>query len=151
MGRHVSPARRRSLRGAAAAALAGVIGLLGAAGFAGYGIWTHAHRPGHDARRESASVTRPATARTPPPARTPAGAPTVSLTVTGARCQIFVGVPGGDILVDRVFSRGETARFDDPRLNVVLSDASAVQVYVNGRPRPPGPPGARVEFDAVRP
>ncbi len=143
VGRHVSPAHRRSLRGAVAAALAGVIVLVGAAGFAGYGIWTRAHDPVHSVRHVSA----PATTPTP----TPTHPPTVAFTVTGPSCQIFVSVPGGDILVNRVFTRGESAQFDDPRLNVVLSDASAVRVYVNGHLRPPGRPGARAEFDAARP
>lgn len=121
---------------------------MAAAGFAGYGIWTRAHRPAHGARSVGATA---ATTPSPTPTPAPAQAATVAFTVTGPKCQIFVSVPGGDILVNRVFTRGESARFDDPRLNVVLSDASAVRVYVNGHPRPPGPPGARAEFDAVRP
>lgn len=127
-----------------AAALAGVVVLAAAAGFAGYRIWTHVRRPAHEARHASAATT-------PTPTPTPTRTPTVAFTVTGARCQVFIGVPGGDIVVNRAFVRGESARFDEPRLNVLLSDASAVQVYVNGHARPPGPPGARIDFDAVRP
>lgn len=107
--------------------------LIGAAGFAGHAIWVRAREPG-------------------PPRRTSAAAPTatLSVTVTGPRCQVFVGVPGGDILVNRTLVRGRSVRFDDPRLNVVLSDAGAVVVYVNGRRRPPGDSGRRVAFTVVR-
>lgn len=74
----------------------------------------------------------------------------MTLTVTGASCQVFVRVPGGDILVDRSLVRGQSIRFDEPRLSVVLSDASAARVYVNGRLRPSGKPGERLEFVAQK-
>lgn len=107
--------------------------LAGGLCFAGYSIWVQVRAP------ESAPHT---TAATP--------TATLALTVIGPRCQVFVGVPGGDIIVNRTLMRGESVRFDDPRLNVVLSDAGAVQVYVNGVRRPPGEPGRRTAFTAVR-
>ncbi|GAA4634688.1 hypothetical protein GCM10023196_077180 [Actinoallomurus vinaceus] len=133
MGRHVSPERRRSLRASTAVAVAGILLLTGAVGFAGYSIWAQVRTP---------TPVRPTTATAP--------TATLTLTVTGAGCQVFVGVPGGDILVNRTLARGQSVRFDDPRLNVVLSDAGAVQVSVNGVRRPPGEPGRRVEFTAIR-
>ncbi|GAA0336341.1 hypothetical protein NE235_25215 [Actinoallomurus spadix] len=133
MGRHVSPQRRRSLRGATIAALLGIAVLAGVLAFAGHSIWTRARAPAPQ-RRTTAAVP----------------AATLALTVTGPRCRIFVGVPGGDILVNRTLVRGQALRFDDARLNVVLSDAGAVQVYVNGVRRPPGEQGRRAAFTAVR-
>ena len=132
VGRHVSPERMRSLRGAVAIALAGMAAMICTAGFAGYEIW--------------------ARTRDPAPARpvSSTAAATVTLTVTGSQCQVFIRVPGGDILVNRSLARGQSVRFYDPRLTVVLSDAGAVQVYVNGRPRPTGAPGQRAAFTAVR-
>lgn len=133
MGRHVSPEHRRSLRGAAIVACTGIAVLAGGLCFAGYSIWAQVRE------RES-----------PPHATAPAPTATLALTVTGSQCQVFVGVPGGDILVNRTLVRGQTLRFDDARLNVVLSAAGAVQVYLNGVRRPPGEPGRRTEFTAVR-
>src|SRR3954471_23945340 len=78
----------------------------------------------------------------------PAGCGTV--TVTGAECQVFVRVPGGDILVNRSLARGESVRFEEPQLSVVLGDGSAAQVFVNGKLRPPGKAGQRVAFVAAR-
>ncbi|MEV0408621.1 RodZ domain-containing protein [Actinoallomurus sp. NPDC050550] len=133
MGRHVSPERRRSLRASTAVAVAGILLLTGVLGFAGYSIWAQVRTP---------TRARPTTATAP--------AATLTLMVTGPRCQVFVGVPGGDILVNRTLVHGQSVRFEDPRLNVVLGDAGAVQVYVNGVRRPPDEPGRRVEFTAVR-
>ncbi|MCO6006092.1 hypothetical protein NE236_13950 [Actinoallomurus purpureus] len=133
MGRHVSPERRRSLRGATIVAFTGIAVLVGALGFAGYSIWAHVRDP-EPARHTTAATTTA----------------TLALTVTGSQCQVFVGVPGGDILVNRTLVHGQAVRFDDARLNVVLSDAGAVQIYVNGVRRPPGEPGRRAEFTAVR-
>ncbi|WP_345360304.1 RodZ domain-containing protein [Actinoallomurus liliacearum] len=133
MGRHVSPQHRRSLRRVTIVALIGIVVLAGVLAFAGYSIWARV--------REPAPTRRPIAA---------APAATLTLTVTGPRCQVFVGVPGGDILVNRTLVRGQTLRFGDARLNVVLSDAGAVQVYVNGVRRPAGEPGRRAAFTAVR-
>jgi Domain of unknown function (DUF4115) len=134
VGRHVSSERRRSLRSAVAIAVTGIIALLSAAGFAGYEVWLRTRVPSPAPARQVGSV----------------ATVTLTVTVTGARCQVFVGVPGGDILVNRTLVHGQTVRFDDPVLNVVLSDAGAVQVAVNGRPRPAGTPGTRAEFAAVK-
>lgn len=138
VGRHVSPERRRSLRGRVFLALIAIVVLICVAAFAVYRIWDHA--------REGS----PAPHARPTAARSTAGAVTLALTVTGPRCQVFVRVPDGDILVNRELRRGQSLRFDEPRLNVVLGDGSAARVYVDGRLRPPDPPGRRVAFDAVK-
>jgi hypothetical protein len=128
----VSPERRRSLRGAIAVALTGIAVLICAAGFATYQIWDRT-RGSAPARHTSSAI-----------------AATLAVTVTGRQCQVFIRVPGGDILINRTLARGQSVRFDDPRLNVVLSDAGAVRVYVNGRLQPAGAPGRRAEFTAVK-
>lgn len=112
--------------------------LICAASFAAYQIWDQAglQRP---ARKSRATVSA-----------TPVAAVTLTVTVTGAKCQVFVRVPGGDILVNRNLLRGESIRFEEPQLSVVLGDASAAQVYVNGALRPPGKPGRRDAFIATR-
>jgi hypothetical protein len=138
VGRHVSSERRRSLRGRFFLALLAIAVLVCAAAFAAYQIWDQAgpRRPVRHSR---------ATAST-----TPVAAVTLTVTVTGAKCQVFVRVPGGDILVNRNMLRGESVRFEEPQLSVVLGDASAAQVFVNGRLRPPGKSGQRAAFVATK-
>lgn len=80
----------------------------------------------------------------------PVTAVTLSLIVTGPKCQVFVRVPDGDILINRDLLRGQSIRLDEQRLSVVIGDASAARVYVNGRLRPPGKPGERVTFVAQK-
>lgn len=108
------------------------------AAFAAYRIWgqAHDHRPtrhGH-----------------PAASATPAASVTLTIIVTGPKCSVFVRVPGGDILVNRNLVRGQSVRFDEQQLSVVLSDGGAAQVYVNGHRRPPGKSGRRVAFTAVK-
>jgi hypothetical protein len=114
--------------------LAGIAMLICVGGFAGYEVWLRT--------RTSA----------PAPARHVSSAATVTLvvTVTAAECQVFIRVPGGDILVNRNLTRGQSVRFDDPRLSVVLSDAGAVRAYVNGELLPLGGSGRRAEFTALK-
>jgi hypothetical protein len=139
VGRHVSSERRRALRGRLFFALLAIAVLICAAAFAAYQIW---HRSG----RERTPVRH---GRTPASAA-PAAVATLTVTVTGPKCQVFVRVPGGDILVNRSLTRGESVRFEEPRLSVVLDDASAARVYVNGKLRPPGRTGGREAFVATR-
>lgn len=137
VGRHVSAERRRALRGRFFLALLAIGALVCLAAFAGYRIWDETR--GRPLFRHGR----------PSPSAAPA-AVTLSVTVTGPKCQVFVRVPGGDILVNRNFTRGQSLRFDEQRLSVVLSDASAARVYVNGHLRPPGKPGRRVAFVALK-
>ncbi len=134
VGRHVSSEHKRSLRGRFLLALLAIVVLIGAAAFAAYQIWDQSReqtpvRPGHNQAHAS-----------PTPQ-----AVTLAITVTGVQCQVFVQVPGGDILVNRSLVRGQSVRFEESRLSVVLGDASAAQVWVNGHPRP-APSGGRLAF-----
>jgi hypothetical protein len=112
--------------------------LICAAAFAAYQIWDQAG-VGRPVRHSRATATA-----------TPVAPVTLTVTVTGAECQVFVRVPGGDILVNRSLARGESVRFEEPQLSVVLGDGSAAQVFVNGKLRPPGKAGQRVAFVAAR-
>ncbi|MBO3745884.1 hypothetical protein J5X84_07365 [Streptosporangiaceae bacterium NEAU-GS5] len=76
--------------------------------------------------------------------------PTLRIDCVALNCPTFVRVPGGDILADRDMARGEQATFFDPELDVVLDDAAAVQVFVNGQERPRKEAGQRDAFKAVR-
>lgn len=141
VGRHVSSGRRRSLRGRVFLALLAIVVLICVAAFAAYQIWDRS-------RDHPAPPRGPATASASASA-TPA-ALTLVLTVTGPKCQVFVRVPGGDILVNRSLLRGQSVRFDEQKLSIVLGDASAARVYVNGKLRPPGKPGVRATFTALK-
>jgi hypothetical protein len=97
------------------------------------------------------------TADDPSPSALPASstssaspARTLTVTVTGPECHVFVSVPAGEVLLDRTLQRGESVRFDDPRLAVVLSDGAAAQVYLNGVLQPAGSAGARQQFNVSR-
>jgi ferric-dicitrate binding protein FerR (iron transport regulator) len=142
VGRHVSSERRRSLRGRILLALLAIAVLICVAAFAAYQIWDQS-RPAPGDRPPSRHGRTTASA-------VPVSALTLTVTVTGPKCQVFVQVPGGDILVNRSLVRGESVRFDERQLSVVLGDASAAQVYVNGRLRPAGKPGQRVTFTALK-
>jgi hypothetical protein len=90
----------------------------------------------------AAPLTTPLEAATRPP--------TLRIDCLAVSCPAFVRVPGGDILTDRNMAQGEQATFFEPELEVVLTDAGAVQVYVNGQQRPPKQAGERDAFKAVR-
>ncbi|MEU6407744.1 hypothetical protein [Microbispora sp. NPDC046933] len=77
--------------------------------------------------------------------------PTVRVLCQADRCPVFVRVPGGDVLIDRELARGEQASYFQPELDVVLDDASTVEVFENGTARSPGPPGERQAFSVKRP
>jgi hypothetical protein len=153
VGRHVSAERRASPRSGLAVALAGIAALICVSGFAGQRLWRRFGASTPAALTASGRAPSPRSPWGPDPAQRPASAApaTVAVTVTGPRCPIFVRVPGGDILVNRVLLRGRSVSFYDQRLSVVLGDASAALVHVNGRLRPPGPAGHRAEFTATRP
>lgn len=95
------------------------------------------------------------------PARTAAGAtpsgargtepvPTITIECLAQVCPVFLRVPGGDVLVDRDLARGEHAAYYEPRIDVVLNDAAAVRVLVNGEERERGGKGERQTFTVAR-
>ncbi len=63
-------------------------------------------------------------------------------------CKIFVSVPGNamTVLSDETQHKGDARRYDQPRLNAVVYDASACDVWVNGEQKPPGAPGERKNY-----
>jgi hypothetical protein len=76
--------------------------------------------------------------------------PVLAITVTGKACNVFVATPGNDqVLVNRLLQHGESFFSDEPRLQVAVSDAGAVQIRVNGVPRAPGRPGQQLSFSVT--
>ncbi|MEU5877771.1 DUF4115 domain-containing protein [Spirillospora sp. NPDC047279] len=81
-----------------------------------------------------------------------AGAPqTLVVRAVGKDCEIVVRDRSGGVLLDRTITEGTSVQFDEPKLSVELSDAGAVQVYVNGVLRPVGRPGTRAAFTVAKP
>jgi hypothetical protein len=80
----------------------------------------------------------------------PPGAATSTLVVRARSdlCKIFVSVPGNapTVLSDETLRRGEARQYDQPRLNAVICDASACDVWVNGAQKPVGKPGERQSY-----
>ncbi|NDU76759.1 hypothetical protein GWI34_29645, partial [Actinomadura sp. DSM 109109] len=83
-------------------------------------------------------------------ATAPPGAATSTLVVRARTdsCKIFVSVPGAamTVLSDETLHMGEARQYDQPRVNAVVYDASACDVWVNGRQKPVGKPGERQNY-----
>ncbi|GAA4198110.1 hypothetical protein [Microbispora amethystogenes] len=144
MGRHRSDPlgiARLALVGLAVVLLLAVIVIGGRALFSTFGSGESGRTP---AVASPPPAARSSTATSPPPV------PTVRVVCQADRCPVFVRVPGGDVLVDRDLARGEQASYFDPELDVVLDDASTVEVFANGTARSPGPPGERQAFSVTR-
>jgi hypothetical protein len=122
--------------------IAGAVVLMAVLGVAVHGAVAAAGTPATPATSYASSGTRP-------PARHSAAGRqlyTLRIMVIGERCQIFVRVPGGAVLTNGTYQRGESVRYTEPQLDVVLSDSGAVRVYANGRVEPPGTPGQSTSF-----
>lgn len=83
-------------------------------------------------------------------AQVPPGIDTSTLVVRARNdnCKIFVSVPGNVITVlsDETLKADEARQYDQPRINAVIYDASACDVWVNGEQKPVGEPGERKNY-----
>lgn len=67
------------------------------------------------------------------------------------RCGVFISsVPDGDILFNGTLRQGDERTADEPRMALVVSDGSAVDVFINGRLAPKGPAGKRKTYTIVK-
>ncbi|GAA1782717.1 serine/threonine-protein kinase [Actinomadura chokoriensis] len=86
----------------------------------------------------------------PPRAAVPPGVESSTLVVRARNdeCKIFVSVPGDTItvLTDESLHTGDLRQYDQPRLNAVVYDASACDVWVNGKEEPAGKPKERKNY-----
>ncbi|MFD0905393.1 serine/threonine-protein kinase [Actinomadura sediminis] len=84
----------------------------------------------------------------------PAGVASSTLAVRARNdaCKIFVSIPGEamTVLADETLKRDEARKYDQQRLNAVIYDASACDVWVNGRREPGGAPGERKNLTVTR-
>ncbi|WP_344959444.1 serine/threonine-protein kinase [Actinomadura miaoliensis] len=112
--------------------------------------------------RESSgpSPTEPATAAARPRAgggdadAAPPGTASATLVVRARtdHCKVFVSVPGPsiEVLTDETLPRGDARQYDRPRLNAVIHDASACDVWVNGQRKPLGESGRRQTYTVTK-
>ncbi|MFF5260709.1 serine/threonine-protein kinase [Actinomadura viridis] len=86
----------------------------------------------------------------PPPG---AGSATLVVRARTGPCKIFVSVPGRTINVvsDETLAPGDARQYDQPRLDAVVYDAAACEVWVNGERRPAGEPGQRRSYTVRAP
>jgi hypothetical protein len=76
----------------------------------------------------------------------------LALRVIGERAKVFVSVPdtNPEVLFNGVLTRGEERHFDEPRMYLVVSDAGAVEVIINGEVQPTGQPGKRQTYTITK-
>lgn len=87
-------------------------------------------------------MTKPAAKRKPP-----AKPPTLAVQVTGAASYVEVRLPNRTLLVGNTFGHGKRFTFTQPTLDVVIGDAGAVRLDINGVTRSPaGRPGQVLRF-----
>ena len=68
-----------------------------------------------------------------------------------ARCGVFISSsPDNDVLFNGVLKQGEERQADESRMNLVVSNAAAVDVYINGMLQPKGQPGRRKIYTVVK-
>jgi hypothetical protein len=68
-----------------------------------------------------------------------------------ARCGVFISsVPDNDVLFNGNLGPGEERHADEPRMNLVVSDGSTVDVYINGRLQTKGSPNKRKYYTIVK-
>ncbi|WP_158581500.1 serine/threonine-protein kinase [Actinomadura spongiicola] len=75
---------------------------------------------------------------------------TLTIRARNSVCKVFVSVPDGAVLSDETLREGEARRYDQPRLNAVIYDASACDIWVNGRRKPLGTPGERKNYTLTK-
>jgi tRNA A-37 threonylcarbamoyl transferase component Bud32 len=97
---------------------------------------------------------KPSTAPPPTVAPGPTGSGSLLVKARTGGCRIFVAIPGDTLTVlanNETVPVGSARRFDQPRLNAVVYDSAACEVWVNGRKKPLGGPGERRNYTVRAP
>lgn len=99
-----------------------------------------------------AAAPEPSRVAAPPDASTsssptPSGAPPVlTIKVVGAYCDVFVGIPQGNVLVNERMNQGDMITLNEPRMSAVVSNGAAAEVRIHGDLQPIGQSGQRQTF-----
>jgi hypothetical protein len=143
-GRTAPGDRRRARRAAGLTAATCLFGIIGA-GVLVIGMMREQPGTSRDRTAPPVSGSAPVTASS----AAPEGLETNTLVVraAGDTCKIFVARPGNtEVIFDGVLTRGQILRYDLPRMDLVVRDASACQVWINGSQEPVGLPGERKDY-----
>lgn len=69
-----------------------------------------------------------------------------------ARCGVFISSsPDNNVLFNGNLAQGEERQANEPRMNLVVSDGSAVDVFINGKLQPRGAPGRKKTYTIIKP
>jgi hypothetical protein len=64
---------------------------------------------------------------------------------------VFISsAPDNDVLFNGTLRQGDFRVADEPRMNLVVSDGSTVDVIINGKLQAKGPPGKRRYYTIVK-
>jgi hypothetical protein len=141
----------------AAAAVALAIALVVVGGVALWGALTsEPATPGPESSRAdppAASQSVPSgKAKSPAPSPPVTGGEALVVRCRVARCGVFISsVPDNDVLFNGNLGQGEERHADEPRMNLVVSDGSTVDVFINGKLQTKGPPGKRKVYTIIKP
>jgi hypothetical protein len=101
----------------------------------------------------------PASAEAAPSSRQRQSASTSTARVTEALvvrcrsaggCRVFIAsTPGNEVLFNGTLGQSETRQYDERRMALVVADAGAVDVYINGKLQPKAP-GERKTYAIVK-
>lgn len=61
----------------------------------------------------------------------------------------IASTPGNEVLFNGTLRQGESRQHDEPRMALVVADAGAVDVYINGKLQPKAP-GERKTYTIVK-
>ncbi|HEX6469807.1 MAG TPA: DUF4115 domain-containing protein [Streptosporangiaceae bacterium] len=137
----------------AVAAVVLAIALLVVGGVALWGALTSAPaKPGPGASRaDPPAVSGAASSKPRPAASSTSTTDALIVRCRAPRCGVFISsVPDGDILFNGTLKQGDERHADEPRMALVVSNAGAVDVFINGRLAPKGPPGKRKTYTIVK-
>jgi hypothetical protein len=103
--------------------------------------------PGPASSKADPPAAKPPTSRVPQSAsKSPAAEEALVVRCRAAKCGVFITVPNNgnsNVLFNGFLAQGEVRRADEPRMYLVVSDASAVDVYINGKLQGKGTAGKR--------
>jgi eukaryotic-like serine/threonine-protein kinase len=139
----------------AAAAVALAIALLVVGGVALWGAMTSAPATpgpgGSKADPPAASQSAPSGKSKSPATSTVTGGDALVVRCRVAKCGVFISsVPDNDVLFNGNLGLGEERHADEPRMNLVVRDGGAVDVYINGKLQPRGAPGKRKYYTIIK-
>jgi hypothetical protein len=117
---------------------------IGVLGLGGLILGMARERPG-TAAEGSTALTAPASAPAPEPEGVRSNA--LVIRADGAPCRVFVARPGNtEVVFDGVLAAGQVGQYDLPRIDAVVHDAAACEVWIHGRLEPKGPAGERKRY-----